>query len=58
MSVELYESIRRDSYTSFLCQIVSGFPIDADRMDYFLRDSYSTERTHLEKLSDELCEFF
>ncbi|WP_214070227.1 HD domain-containing protein [Mucilaginibacter sp. dw_454] len=27
-------------YTSFFSRIITAFPIDADRMDYFLRDSY------------------
>ena len=36
--------IRGNSYdlTPFLNQIVAGAPLDCDRMDYLLRDSYFT----------------
>lgn len=29
-----------NNYSSFFSKIISGFPLDADRMDYLLRDSY------------------
>lgn len=32
--------INNKDYTDFFSKIISGFPIDADRMDYLLRDSY------------------
>ncbi|MDJ1502054.1 HD domain-containing protein [Xanthocytophaga agilis] len=33
-------------YTEFFSKIVTGFPIDADRMDYLLRDSYFSGVTY------------
>lgn len=34
------------NYTSFLSRIITGFPIDADRMDYLWRDSYFSGVTY------------
>lgn len=34
------------NYTKFFSNIVTGFPIDADRMDYLLRDSYFSGVTY------------
>jgi uncharacterized protein len=33
-------------YTRFFSKIITGFPIDADRMDYLIRDSYFTGTTY------------
>jgi hypothetical protein len=35
-----------NDYTTFFSNIVTGFPIDADRMDYLLRDSYFSGVTY------------
>jgi len=34
------------NYTQFFSEIITGFPIDADRMDYLLRDSYFSGVTY------------
>jgi len=34
------------NYTKFFSRIITAFPIDADRMDYLLRDSYFTGVTY------------
>jgi len=46
--LELKDLLDNDgnSYTHFFSRIVSAFPIDADRMDYFLRDSYFSGVTY------------
>lgn len=35
-----------NNYTSFFSRIITAFPIDADRMDYLLRDSYFSGVTY------------
>lgn len=35
-----------NNYTSFFSKIISAFPIDADRMDYLIRDSYFSGVTY------------
>jgi len=35
-----------NNYTSFFSRIITSFPIDADRMDYLLRDSYFSGVTY------------
>ncbi|WP_289658329.1 HD domain-containing protein [Flavobacterium panacagri] len=37
---------KENNYTSFFSRIITSFPIDADRMDYLLRDSYFSGVTY------------
>lgn len=43
--LELTDS-KDNNYTSFFSRIITSFPIDADRMDYLLRDSYFSGVTY------------
>jgi uncharacterized protein len=43
---EVLEDENKRDYTEFFSKIVTAFPIDADRMDYLLRDSYFTGVTY------------
>lgn len=36
----------KNDYTNFFSKIITAFPIDADRMDYLIRDSYFTGVTY------------
>lgn len=42
---EFFDS-SNNNYTSFFSRIITAFPIDADRMDYLLRDSYFSGVTY------------
>lgn len=41
-----YSDSQDNNYTSFFSRIITAFPIDADRMDYLLRDSYFSGVTY------------
>src|SRR5690606_195492 len=41
-----FTDVNNINYTSFFSRIITGFPIDADRMDYLWRDSYFSGVTY------------
>ena len=41
-----FKDSNNNNYTLFFSRIISAFPIDADRMDYLLRDSYFSGVTY------------
>lgn len=45
-NLEEYTDSKKNNYTSFFSRIITAFPIDADRMDYLLRDSYFSGVTY------------
>ncbi len=44
--LEEFTDSNNNNYTSFFSRIITAFPIDADRMDYLLRDSYFSGVTY------------
>ena len=44
--LENFIDSKENNYTLFFSRIISAFPIDADRMDYLLRDSYFSGVTY------------
>lgn len=45
-NIESFVDEDMNNYTLFFSRIISAFPIDADRMDYLLRDSYFSGVTY------------
>ncbi|MFD2943267.1 HD domain-containing protein [Flavobacterium notoginsengisoli] len=45
-NLEDFKDSKDNNYTSFFSRIITSFPIDADRMDYLLRDSYFSGVTY------------
>lgn len=45
-NLEEFTDLKENNYTSFFSRIITSFPIDADRMDYLLRDSYFSGVTY------------
>lgn len=46
IQLEDFKDSDNNNYTLFFSHIISAFPIDADRMDYLLRDSYFSGVTY------------
>ncbi|WP_089059394.1 HD domain-containing protein [Flavobacterium plurextorum] len=45
-NLQEFTDSKENNYTSFFSRIITSFPIDADRMDYLLRDSYFSGVTY------------